>query len=76
MTKVEAQRYRQRGVDVRYVDAEGTELGNSTALNWIQSSLVQFLKMQEEIMQLMKNGFQAMKHQRTEKSERAKQEIE
>ena len=76
MTKVEAQRYHRRGVGVRYVDVEGTDLGNSTALDSIQSSLVQSLKMQEEMMQVMKNGFQAMKPQLPERSERAKQDIE
>ena len=76
VTKVEAQRYRRRGVGVRYVDVEGTDLGNSSALDSIQSSLVQSLKMKEEMMQVMKNGFQAMKPQRPEKSERAKQDVE
>ena len=36
VTKFEAQRYRRRGVGVRYVDVEGTDLGNSTALDSIQ----------------------------------------
>ena len=76
VTKVEAQRYRRRGVGVRYVDVEGTDLGNSTALDSIQSSLVQSPKMKEEMMQGMKNGFQAMKPQRPERSERAMQDIE
>ena len=75
-TKVEAQRYHRRGVGVRYVDVEGTDLENSTALDSIQSSLVHSLKMQEEMMQFMKNGFQAMKPQRPKRSERAKQDIE
>ena len=77
MTKVEAKRYRRRGVGVRYVDVEGTNLGNSTALNSIQSSLMQSsLKMQEEMMQVMKNCFQALKTQRPERSERARQNID
>ena len=76
VTKVEAQRYHRRGVGVRYVDVEGTDLGNSSALDSIQSSLVQSLKTQEEMMHVMKNGFQAMKPQRPERSERAKQDIE
>ena len=71
VTKVEAQSYRRGGVGVRYVDVEGTDLGNSTALDSIQSSLVQSLKMQEEMMQVMKNGFQAMRPQRPEGSKRA-----
>ena len=76
MTKVEAQRYQRYGVGVRYVDVEGTDLGNSTALDSNQSTLVQSLKMQEEMMQVKKIGFQAMKTQRPEKSERATQDIE
>ena len=48
VTKVEAQRYRRRGVGVRYVDVEGTDLGKSTALDSIQSSPVQSLKMQRK----------------------------
>ena len=58
------------------MDVEGTNLGNSTALDSIQSSLVQSPKMQEEMMQDKKNGFQAMKPQQPERSERATQDIE
>ena len=71
VTKAEAQRYLRRGVGVRYVDVEGTDLGNSSALDLIQSSPVQSPK-----MQIMKNGFQAMKPQRPERNEKAKQDIE
>ena len=76
LNKVEAQRYRRCGVGIRYVDVEGTDLENSTALESIQSSLVQSLKMQEEMMQVMKNGFQATRPQRPESSERANQDNE
>ena len=77
LTKFEAQKYSCRGVRVRYVDVEGTDLGNNSALELIQSSPVQSLKMQEEMMPVMKNGFQAMKEpQRIERIERAKQDIE
>ena len=58
------------------MEVEGTDLGNSSALDSIQSSLVQSLKMQEEMRQVMKNGFQAVKPQRPERSERANQGIE
>ena len=75
MTKVEAQRYLRRGVGVRLVDVEGRDWGNSSALDSIQSLLAQSFKMQEEMMQVMKNGFQPMKPQRPERSERAKQDI-
>ena len=77
MIKVEAQRYRSRGVGVRYVDVEVTDLGNSSALDSIQSSLLQSHKMQEVLMQVVKNGLQTTKRpQRAERSERSKQDIE
>ena len=61
VTKFEAQRY--LGVGLRGVNVQGTDLGSSSALYSIQSSLVQSLNMQEEMMQVLKNGFYAMKPQ-------------
>ena len=68
VNKVEAQRYRRQGVGVRYVDVEGTDLRNSTALDSIQSSLVQSLKMQEEMTQFLKNGLQVVIPQRPQRA--------
>ena len=76
VTNFEAQRYRHRGVGVRYVVVEGTDMGTSSALDSIQSSLVQSVKMQAEMMQVMMNGFQVMRPQRPGRNERAKQDIE
>ena len=76
VTKFEARSYHRLGVGVLYMDVEGTDLGNCSVLDSIQSSFVQSLNIQEEMMEHMENGYQAMKPQQPERSERAKLDIE
>ena len=60
VTKVESQRLRRRGVGVRYLNEENGPGDSAETLEAIKASVVQSIKLQEEMMKVMKDGFQSM----------------